>query len=104
MLRLRTGIINLYVSAPANLTAGRSNSYSIDAGEATMVIEARDSLTNALLGRVFDRQTAGYGGGRRTRVTNREDFLQMFRTWAAGSVHGLDGLKARSPVGAAAAR
>jgi hypothetical protein len=99
VLRLRTGIINLYISAPDGLMVGRSRSYSIDAGEATMVIEARDSLTNALLGRVFDRRTAGYAGGRRTRVTNRSDFMDMFRAWASGSVRGLDELKARSPEG-----
>jgi hypothetical protein len=98
VLRLRTGVINLYVAAPERMTSGITRTYSVDAGEATLVIEARDSQTGALLGRVFDLRTAGDTGGLRTSVSNRADFTDLFRTWARASVRGLDQLKARSPL------
>jgi hypothetical protein len=101
VLRLRTGVMNLYVAAPERMSAGRTRTYSVEAGEATLVIEARDSLTGALLGRVFDRQTAGDISGIRNSVTNQADFQNLFHRWATLSVRGLDTLKARSPVGAA---
>jgi hypothetical protein len=104
VLRLRTGVINLYVSAPERMTAGISRTYSVEAGEATLVIEARDSQTGALLGRLFDLRTAGDISGLRNSVSNRADFTDLFRTWARASVRGLDALKARSPVQIPAAR
>jgi hypothetical protein len=103
VLRLRTGVLNLYVNAPDQPTAGRVRSYSIEAGEATLVIEARDSMSNALLGRAFDRRLAGENApALRTSVSNRADFEQMFHYWARASVRGLDELKARSPVNTSA--
>jgi len=69
----------------------------VDAGESTLVIEARDSQTNAVLGRVFDRRIAGDFGSIRNSVSNRADFLDMFRSWARASVQGRDSLKGRPP-------
>jgi hypothetical protein len=54
VLRVTPGVVNLYVNAPDVMSAGRSRSYTANAGEATMVLELRDSQTNALLGRVVD--------------------------------------------------
>jgi len=102
VLRLRTGVLNLYVNAPDQPTAGRIRSYSVEAGEATLVIEARDSMSNALLGRAFDRRLAGENGAlMRSSVSNQADFEQMFRYWAQTSVRGLERLKASSPVNTA---
>lgn len=102
VLRLRTGVLNLYVNAPDQPAAGRVRSYSVEAGEATLVIEARDSMSNALLGRAFDRRLAGENGAlMRSSVSNQADFEQMFRYWAQASVRGLDRLKASSPVNTA---
>ena len=103
VLRLRTGILDLYITAPEQMTAGRVRTYSAEAGEAVLFIEARDSLAGTLLGRAVDRQVAGdYGGAgmRRNSVTNIGDFEQVFRTWARAAVRGLEELKAQSPVSA----
>jgi hypothetical protein len=100
VLRVRTGVINLYISAPDIMTAGRSKTFSEDAGEATLVLEARDSQTGALLGRALDRQAAGDSRPYlRNSVTNRADFERMFRRWAKASVDGLATLKSMSPLG-----
>ncbi|TMJ20173.1 MAG: DUF3313 domain-containing protein [Alphaproteobacteria bacterium] len=105
VLRLRTGVLNLYVAAPDQMSAGRTRSYSVEAGEATLVIEARDSLSGALLGRAFDQRLAGDNmAALRTSVSNRADFEQLFRHWARASVRGLEELKASSPVNVAAPR
>ena len=99
VLRLRTGVANLYLSAPDLQTAQRSRTYSRDAGSATVILEARDSETGALLGRAVDNRTAGDAGPYiRNSVTNRSDFEQMFQTWAKISVNGLAELKAMSPI------
>jgi hypothetical protein len=105
VLRLRTGVLNLYVSAPDQMSAGRSRSYSVEAGEATLVIEARDSLSGALLGRAFDQRIVGDDTvGMRTSASNRADFEQMFHYWARTSLRGLEELKTRSPIADPAAR
>jgi hypothetical protein len=98
VLRLRTGVVNLYIVAPEQMTAGRTRTYSAEAGEATLVIEARDSLSGALLGRAIDVRTVGDLGGIRTQVSNRADFELVFRQWARASVRGLEALKAESPI------
>jgi len=105
VVRMRTGVLNLYVSAPDQMSAGRTRTYSVDAGEATLVIEARDSLSGALLGRAFDRRTVGDDTiGMRTSASNRADFEQMFRYWARASLRGLEELKTRSPIADPGAR
>ena len=94
------GVLNLYVNEPDVMTAGRSRSYTANAGEATMVLELRDSRTNALLGRVVDqRQTHESAGMQMSNsVTNRADFRMLFKSWATACVKGLEMLKSLSPL------
>jgi hypothetical protein len=100
VLRIRTGIINLSVTAPDRMTAGRSRSFSEEAGYATLVIEARDSMTSALLGRAVDPRVAGDNTMAmiRNSVTNRADFRYLGEQWAKASVAGLKVLKELSPI------
>lgn len=99
VLRVRPGVVNLYVNAPDVMSAGRSRSYTANAGEATMILELRDSQTNALLGRVLDRrETRDSGGMQATSVSNVADFRALFKNWAESSVKGLEALKSVSPV------
>jgi Protein of unknown function (DUF3313) len=100
VLRLSPGIANLDVAAPDTMSPGRSRTYVTESGEATLILEARDSLTGALLGRVFDRRETRQAGRAQwaTSVSNRADFEQLFRTWANICVKGMEELKAHSPV------
>ena len=83
------------------MTAGRTRVYSVEAGEATLVLEARDSTTGALLGRALDRRIAGDDTrGMRNAVSNEADFRLLFRQWANASVKGLNELKTLSPLAA----
>lgn len=99
VLWLRTGVLNVRVSAPDTMDPGRTYSFANDAGEATYFIEVRDSQTGALLGRAVDRRVVGDNTyGQRNRVTNRMDFRRVVERWAELSLRGLNELKARSPI------
>jgi len=100
VVRVSTAVINLYVNAPDTMTPGRSRTFTTDAGEATLVMEVRDSSTRALLARVLDRrETRGTGQMQMTSsVTNVNDFRMLFKQWASISIKGIGELKALSPV------
>ena len=103
VLTLRSGIVNIKVNAPDLARAGRVRMYAEEAGDATYFVEARDSSTHALLGRVVDRQLAGNNSTLlRNAVTNKSDFNKLFKDWAAKTVAGLNELKTRAPVQASA--
>ena len=94
VLRIKTGIVNITVNAPDRPAAGRSYSFSGEAGFATLFVEARDSQTGALLGRAIDQAIAGDNSAAwRTAVGNRADFRQMVERWADISVRGMSVLK-----------
>ena len=99
VLRVSAGVFDIDVVAPDVASAARSRTYSEEAGAGTLVIEVRDSVTNALLGRAVERRIAGDNGPWiRNAATNRNDFDQLFRRWAEASANGLTELKALSPV------
>jgi hypothetical protein len=94
-LALRSAVIDIYVSAPDTQSAGRSRTYSWDAGSATLVLEVRDSLSRQLLGRAVDARATSGGSTMQwtTSVSNRADFKMMFDQWARMLVDGLNDLK-----------
>jgi hypothetical protein len=99
VLRVSTALLNLDVQAPETMAAGRTRTYSREAGHATFVLQVRDSLSGQLLGRAIDAQWAGDNGAfMRNKVMNIADFEQLFAQWAKRSTQGLDQLKALSPV------
>jgi hypothetical protein len=99
VLRVATGVIDIDVVAPDTQSAGRSRSYSEDAGAATLVVEVRDSVSGAILGRAVERRIAGDNGPWiRNRVTNYSDFEKLFKRWAEVCAEGLGELKALSPI------
>lgn len=99
VLRVRTGVMNISVNAPDKQTAGRAYSFSPEAGQATLFVEARDSVTGALLGRAVDQRIVGDTmTAWRTSASNRADFRYQVEQWASASVRGVSELKALSPV------
>ncbi len=100
VLRVRPGVIDLYITAPDTMSSGRSRTYSMEAGQATLFIELLDSTSGALLGRALD-QRATRNTGRvsiSNSVTNLSDFKALFKQWAEISVKGFEDLHAMSPV------
>lgn len=100
VLRLRPGVMDLYITAPDTMTAGRSRTYTTESGEALLFLEIRDSTTGALLGRALDRRNTRYTGQVQlsNRVTNLSDFRTLFKQWADISVKGFEDLRALSPI------
>lgn len=99
VLRVKTGVLNIRVSAPDRQTPGRSMSFAEQAGSAALFVEARDSMSGALLGRAIDQKVVGDTQALwRTSASNRADFREAVEQWAAATVRGISELKARSPV------
>ncbi len=85
VLLVRPAIIDLDITAPDTMQAGRSRTYSSSAGTATIYIELYDSVTGDILARAADRKAARSVGGYMSytsRVTNRADASRMLGTWA----------------------
>ncbi len=100
VLRIRPGVVDLHIVAPDTMSAGRSRTYTMESGYATLFLEARDSTTGALLGRALDKRATRNTGRVQisNSVTNLSDFRALFKQWAEISVKGFEELRAHSPV------
>lgn len=100
VLRLRPGVIDLYIAAPDKMSSGFSQTYTVESGEATLFLEALDSTSGALLGRALDRRATRSSGrvSASSSVKNRADFKALFKQWADICVRGFEDLRAMSPV------
>lgn len=96
VLLIRTSILDLDIAAPDVATAGRGKTFAKEAGQATLAIEARDSMSGAIIARGVDKRDVGDSAFliERTSVSNRADFAQVFRRWAKMSAEALGNLRA----------
>jgi hypothetical protein len=98
VLRVNSAILDLDVNAPAG-QAGFQTTWIITAGQAALIVEVRDSATNALLGRVADRrETQNLGRRIASNATNLYDFRLLFSHWAGICTNALGELKSASPI------
>ena len=84
VLRLRANIADLYVNAPDTMTPGRTRTYTVSAGEMTLVAELVDSESGQAIARVVDRRES-QGTGMMTltnSVVNRQEASQIASSWA----------------------
>lgn len=85
VLLVRPAIIDLDVTAPDTMSAGRTSTYTASSGAATIYIELYDSVSGDILARAADRKAAERMGGQITytnRVTNKADAKRMLGAWA----------------------
>ena len=85
VLLVRPAIIDLDVTAPDTMSAGRSRTYTSSAGAATIYIELFDSVTGDTLARAADRKSARNMGGYMSHsnsITNRAEARRMLGSWA----------------------
>lgn len=90
VLRLAPIATDLYVNAADETPPGATKLFTKDAGEATLVLEARNSANGNLLARVVDHRIARENNGgtqrrdlrRTTNVTSAFWFDTMARRWA----------------------
>ena len=98
VLRVSAAIVNLYITAPDKMSAGRSRTYTTSAGYATLVAELRDSVTGKLMARAVDsvrgRDTGNF------MITNSVTNMSAARTalsmWARILRDGLDDATGRT--------
>jgi hypothetical protein len=88
------GLLDVTSYVPPDPVGGRSYIYLSSVGEATLVLEVRDSETNRILARAVDRRAAETIGGtfqRSNSVTNSAEVKRLIRFWASGLREGLEG-------------
>jgi Protein of unknown function (DUF3313) len=92
VLRVKVSIVNLYVNAPDTMSAGRTRSYTVSAGEMTLFAELFDSETGAIMARVVDRQEARGSGGMTlsNSVVNAGEAQDIASGWARILRNALD--------------
>ena len=84
VLRLSPYVSELYVNAPERQPHGPVRTFTKEVGDATLVLDARDSTTGAVVARVAHRGTARHADRFTwtTDVTNRIWFGELIRRWA----------------------
>jgi hypothetical protein len=98
VLRVEPDIVNLFINAPDPMEPGRLSTYVLSAGEMTLVIELRDSVTGTVLAQARDRKR-GTDYNRLTlanAVFNRQEAERMLRGWAQQLRRNLDAAR-RAP-------
>jgi hypothetical protein len=94
VLMVRGGLLDVTSYVPPDPVGGRSVVFLSSVGEATLVLELRDSETGTILARSVDRRAAETIGGTFTRsnsVTNSAEARRLVRFWATRLREGLDG-------------
>ena len=86
VLLIRGALLDVVSFVPPE-TAGRSEVFLSRVGEATLVLEIRDSITEAIMARAVDRRAAEQPAGSSVvtpsnRVTNATEVRRLARTWA----------------------
>ena len=93
---VRPAIINLDVSAPDTLSAGRTETYAASAGEMTLYIELYDSVSGDIIAKALDRRADRRNAGFYTwanSVTNKAAAERILRGWAKILVEALNEAK-----------
>jgi hypothetical protein len=93
VLLIRGGLLDVVSRVPPE-TVGRSEIWIDRVGEATLVLEIRDSESNAIFARGVDRRAAQRSGQMTpsNRVTNRAEVRRLGRRWANMLRTGLETL------------
>lgn len=88
VLRLTPSVEDLYVNAPDRLSPWRTKTFTREAGQAVLLLEARDAASGTLLARVVHHGRAEQMGRvtRANDVSNRFWFDALFGRWAANCV------------------
>jgi len=88
VLRLSPSITDLYVNAPDRYSPWNTKTFTRDAGQATLVLEARDAVSGALLARVLHHGTAREISriNPASDVSNRFWFDTLFKRWASDCI------------------
>ena len=93
VLLVRGALLDVVSYVPPEAVGGRVDVYLSRVGEATLVLELRDSITEAILARAVDRRAAEDASGRlqwSNRVSNTAEVRRLARRWASRLRESLD--------------
>jgi hypothetical protein len=88
------GLHDIVSRVPPDLV-GRGDIYLSSVGEATLVLEARDSLSGETIYRAIDRRSAERAGGQMmpsSTVTTKSEVRRLAQRWATRLREGLDSI------------
>lgn len=93
VLLINAGLLDVVSRVPPE-PIGRSDIYISSVGEATLVLEIRDSMSEAIFVRAIDRRAAEREGWlmESNRVTNRSEVRRLARAWGRLLRQGLERL------------
>ena len=94
VLTVQGALLDVVSYVPPDPIGGRSYVFLRSIGEATLVLELRDSETGTILARSIDRRAAEPFGGSlqdSNRVSNTAEVKRLIRHWATRLREGLDG-------------
>jgi Protein of unknown function (DUF3313) len=96
VLAITPNIVDVFINAPDVPTAGRSRTYTMDAGSATLALQVNDAVTGTLLAMALDSRRSGTSSMRwTTSVSNRAAAEQMLKNWAEQLKRELEAARAR---------
>jgi len=96
VLAIIPNIVDVFISAPDVPTAGRSRSYTMDAGSMTLVLQVNDAVTGTMLAVALDKRRSGSSTMQwATSASNRAAAEQMLKGWAEQLKRELDAVRAK---------
>ncbi len=96
VMTITPNIVNVFINAPAVQQPGRSKTYTMDAGSATLALQVNDAVTGTLLAAAFDQRRSGSSTFQwATSVSNRAAATAMLKDWAEQLKRELDAARAK---------
>jgi Protein of unknown function (DUF3313) len=96
VLEITPNIVNVFINAPDVPQAGRSKTYTMDAGSATLALQVNDAVTGTLLAMAFDQRRSGSSTMQwATSVSNRAAASDMIKGWAGQLKRELDAARSK---------
>lgn len=96
VLEITPNIAELYINAPDIPSAGRSRTYTMEAGSATLVLMVNDAVTGTLVAVALDRERSQSSTMQwSTSVSNRAAASAMLKGWAEQVKRELDAARAK---------
>jgi hypothetical protein len=96
VLVVTPNIVDVFINAPNAPTAGRSRTYTMDVGSASLVLQVNDAVTGTLLAMVLDKQRSGSPTMQWvTSASNRAAAEAMLKGWAEHFKRELDAARGK---------
>ena len=96
VLVITPNIVNLFINAPDVKSPGRSKTYTMEAGSATLALQVNDAVTGTLLAVALDQRRSGSSTMQwTTSVSNRAAAEDMLKGWAEQLKRELDAARSK---------